>query len=625
MANINFIGVTPLRGSPSKIIPMRGLTPTPNTNVAAARLGRDSAPPAGGGIGYTLRASKGGFLSSVGVQPVPATQAQAASPAKDTLLRSALLGLLLFVVTALVYAPVHNHPFASIDDPKYVTQNPHIQEGLTASAVFWAFTHGYAGNWHPLTWVSHALDISLFGLDPAWPHDENVFLHALNAVLLFWVVKRATGYTWRSLMVAALFALHPLNVESVAWVAERKTMLSTLFCLLALGAYRWYAARPGVVRYLTVTALFVLGLMCKPQIIMLPLVFLLWDYWPLGRLALGKAPAPAALPQKSFWWLVKEKLPLFFICLLDAGVTLIAQHVTGGPQPWRLSLRIENAIVSYARYIGKAFWPTRLALYYPHPGATLRWWQVAGALVVLLLITALALWARRRRYLMVGWLWFLIMLVPMIGLVQADVQGMADRYAYLPFVGLFLMVCWGAADWAAARRQPGALLPAISIAALAALTLVTHHQIGYWADDLSLWSHSAQVTTRNWKAELMWGAALDADRQPDKAVEHYFKASAIEIHDPFIELNIAHYEHTHGNFPLALEYYKRAMADAWNSEQRAGTLRDMAILYRQIGQPATAEECLRQINSLPQRTVNWQGAWWQQIIPQIKQWFHSTS
>ena len=565
-------------------------------------------------------------MASVGVQPESALQSKGNFLTSDSVLRSAVLTVLLLVVTIAVYAPVHNHPFANLDDPKYVTENPHIQDGLTLDAVFWSFTHGYAGNYHPLTWISHAADVQMFGMEPAGHHDVNVLLHALNAVLLFWVLKRATGYTWRSLMVAALFALHPLNVESVAWIAERKTVLSSLFCLLALGAYRWYVGKPGKLRYAVMTALFLLGLASKPQIIMLPLVLLLWDFWPLGRMFAGQPGAPVAnaLPAKSLRWLITEKIPLFFICLMDASVTLIAQHVAGESQPWPLWARLENAVVSYTRYIRKAFWPTNLALYYPHPGGTLHFWQWGGACVVLLLITAWVWRARRHRYLVVGWLWFLIMLVPMIGLVQADVQGMADRYAYLSFVGLFIMICWGVADWAAEARAPKALLPAVSIAALAALTLVTHHQLGLWSDDLLLWSHSAQVTTGNWKAELNWGSVLDARGQHDAAVEHYLKASQWERHDPFIETAIANYAHSHGNFPMALEYYNRALADAWNSDQRTMTLKNMAAVYRLMGNYAKADDCLDQIRSLPKRKVNWQGAWWQQILPAVEQWLHGS-
>ena len=568
-------------------------------------------------------------MASVGVK------AQAVIPSRgnffstDSPARTAFLGLLLAIATVAIYSPVHTHPFFDLDDPKYVTQNPHIQDGLTPSTVAWAFTHGYAGNWHPLTWVSHAFDIQVFGMDPEGHHDENVLLHALDAVLLFWVLKRATGYAGRSFMVAALFAIHPLNVESVAWIAERKTMLSTLFCLLALGAYRWYVSKPGIGRYIVVAGLFVLGLMCKPQIIMLPLVLLLWDYWPLQRMfgddRQWSAGTVEAIPAKGFWWLVREKMPLFFICLVDAAVTLVAQHVAGAAQPYSLWIRTENAIVSYARYVQKALWPSNLALYYPHPGRTLHWWQVGGAFLLLLIITTLSVRARRHRYLIVGWLWFLIMLVPMIGLVQVDAQGMADRYAYVSFVGLFLMICWGVADWAAGRRMPKALLPAASVAALLALSVVTYRQIGYWSSDVSLWAHSAEVTSGNWKAEYWLGTALDADGQHQAASRYYLRAAAINPFDPFINLNIAMYEHQRGNLIVAIEYYKKVLPGAWNSEQRAMALTNMASAYRGLGDTVSADQCMATIKTLPQRTVDWQGAWWKNIIPMIREYFHHAS
>ncbi len=242
-------------------------------------------------------------MASIGAQTQVADQPQTNFFSRDSVARTVILSLLLAIATIAIYSPVNSHPFSNIDDPKYVVDNPHIKDGLTLSTAVWALTHGYAANWHPLTWMSHAIDIQLFGFDPAGHHDENVVLHAIDALLLFLVLKRATGYTWRSFMVAALFALHPMNVESVAWVAERKTMLSTLFCLLALGAYQWYATKPGVLRYVVMAGLFVLGLMSKPQIIMLPLVLLLWDYWPLQRMfADDRQPFPPgieAIPPRS--------------------------------------------------------------------------------------------------------------------------------------------------------------------------------------------------------------------------------------------------------------------------------------------------------------------------------------
>jgi tetratricopeptide (TPR) repeat protein len=569
-------------------------------------------------------------VASVGVKALAATASRSDSWSGESLARAAALGLLLAIATIAVYSPVHDYPFTNIDDPKYVTQNPYIQHGLTPSAVLWAFTHGYALNWHPLTWVSHALDIQLFGLDPAGHHEENVLFHALDALLLFWVFKRATGYEGRSFMVAALFALHPLNVESVVWIAERKSVLSMLFFVLALGAYRWYVVKPGIGRYLAVAGLFVLGLMCKPQIIMFPLVLLLWDYWPLQRmLADDRRPCAGSaelIPARSFWWLVKEKLPLLFICLVDAAVTLVAQHaVVMGRQPVTLPMRIENAIYSYARYLGKAFWPSSLGLCYPHPGKWLHWWQVGGALLLLLAITALAVRARRHRYLIVGWLWFLIMLVPMIGLIQVGEQGMADRYAYASFVGLFLMVCWGVADWAAERHLPKPLLPAACVAALLALTAVTYRQIGYWSDNVTLWAHSAEVSSGNWEAERLEGDALEADGQHERAVQHYFRAAAINPADPLSNLDIALYEHSHGRLAIAIEYYKKMLPEAWNSDQQTLALTNMADAYRRLGDTASADQCLAKVKTLPQKTVDWQGAWWKQIIPIIRERLHGSA
>ena len=371
----------------------------------------------------------------------------------------------------------------------------------------WALTSYYASNWHPLTWISHALDSSSSSTNPAGMHDENVVLHMINVVLLFWVLWKATGYAGRSLMVAALFALHPINVESVAWIAERKTMLSMLFFLLALGAYRWYACRPRVGRYIVVALLFVLGLMSKPQMITLPFVLLLWDYWPLRRLRLGteqSASGPETdIPTRSVYALVKEKIPLFVICLVDSYLTMKAQRV-GHPQywPYTFPVRLENAIVSYARYVQKMFWPSGLAPMYPHPGNSIKLWQVSLALVFLLAVTALVAVCWRRRYLTVGWLWFLGTMVPMVGLMQVGRQSMADRYAYVPLLGLFIMLCWGVADWAQARHLPAALLPAVSVTVLATLAVLTYRQVGYWANDLTIWSHTVQVTDRNWFAEI---------------------------------------------------------------------------------------------------------------------------
>ncbi len=512
-----------------------------------------------------------------------------------------LLGLLLVVASLALYYPVNNHPFLNYDDDLYVVYNPHVHDGLQWATVEWAFTSFDASNWHPVTWLSHALDYQLFQQNAAGHHDVNLLLHVLNVLLLFWVLQQATGFVGRSAMAAALFAVHPINVESVAWIAERKNLLSMMFFLLALGAYRRYTSNPRFGRYLIVALLFALGLMAKPQVITLPLVLLLWDYWPLGRMFAADRPAAVetALPARRFSWLVLEKLPLLALSAASAVVTVKAQHEAGamsGPQWQPFPIRIENAIVSYARYIGKALWPSRLSLLYPHPGSSLRVWQVIMALLLLLAITALAVAARhRRRYLLVGWLWFLGTLVPMIGLVQVGVQAMADRYAYLPFVGLFIMICWTVADWASQWRVPIAWQACASVAALLALIVVAHRQLSYWGDNVTLWSHvvtleseALQTSPDNWVAENNLGHAWLNIGKEEQAIQHFRAAVAINPSDPDSNLNIGAYEQGHKDVIGAIEQYKKVIAMTQNTVKlnaptREQAFRNMGLAYRELG------------------------------------------
>ena len=536
-------------------------------------------------------------MVSVGVQPPEQFQSQprkrlATSPGTWIL----ALGALLLMATLAVYFPVHRHPFVNLDDDIYVTDNGQIHSGLNSATLKWAFTTYYAFNWHPLTWISHALDCQLFQLDPAGPHEVNVMLHLINIVLLFWMLWRATGYPGRSLMVAALFALHPLNVESVAWIAERKTMLSMLFFLLALGAYRGYAREPRFGRYSVVALLFALGLMAKPQVITLPCVFLLWDYWPLGRLRLGPQPSDssseAGIPPRTFSQLVAEKIPLFMLSLISAYLTMRAQRV-GRPHNWPFTfwVRLENAIVSYARYLQKAFWPSGLAPMYLHPGDTIQVWRVFVSLVVLVAVTALVAVGWRRRYLTVGWLWFLGTMVPMIGLMQVGRQAMADRYAYLPFLGLFIMLCWGVSDWAQAKHLPTALLPAVSIVVLASLAMVAYRQVGYWSDNVTLWSHTLQVTDGNWFAEYHLGDALRKNGQQVEAVQHFFNALAINPTNAESNLGVALYEHQSGNLQLAVDYYKRVLAKTDDDPLRYKVLMNLGSVYKNLGERGLSQQC----------------------------------
>jgi protein O-mannosyl-transferase len=429
-----------------------------------------------------------------------------------------VLCFVLAAATIALYSPAIGNPFVHWDDDVYVTANSHIQRGLAWDTIRYAFTSSEVGHWHPLTWFSHALDCQLFALNPAGHHFDSVLIHTLNVVLLFLLLTWATKRTGPSLLVAALFAVHPLNVESVAWVAERKNVLSTLFFLLSLAAYGWYARRPDWRRYLLVAVLFAAGLMGKPMVITLPFVLLLLDYWPLHRVS-GTAPAATSAPQVAFSRLMLEKIPLLLISVLSAVVTLMAQRhgqAVGGLHKFPLGQRIEAAIVSYGLYLWKMFWPARLAALYPHPANWLPLWQATLCALILAAVTALAVIFRRKGYLLVGWLWFLGTLIPVIGLVQVVGEGyVADRYTYVPAIGIFVMTVWGLDDLAAARNA-GTLwrvLPAMC--ALTALGFVTHRQIGYWDSDYDLWSHALAVTEMNPFAQ---NSLADALTNPDRAM-----------------------------------------------------------------------------------------------------------
>lgn len=513
-----------------------------------------------------------------------------------------ILALVLVIATIALYYPVSHHPFVNYDDDVYVTENAHVQSGLNWDTVKWAFTTYEFVNWHPLTWISHALDYQMFQLDPGGHHETSVALHVLNTLLLFWVLLRATGSPGPSLVVAALFALHPINVESVAWISERKNLLSTLFFLLALGAYRWYAREPRVTRYAAVAALFALGLMAKPQIITFPFVLLLWDYWPLQRMFADRTEPSgnlAPIPAKTSSWLILEKLPLFAICLASAVITLRAERTGGtlsGIYFHPFPVRLQNAILSYVRYLGKAFWPSGLALYYPYPsGDSLALWRVIAASGFLLAVTALVIAGRRRRYLLVGWLWFLGTLGPMMGLKQIGIQAMADRYAYLSFIGLFIMVCWGIAEWTRQRHISSPNLAAFSVVALLALAIMTRRQVSYWDDNVKLWSHAVGVTTNNYVAEDHLGGALLADGQLEAAMPHFYRAVAINPDDPDSNLNIGGYEQRQRNFAQAIAQYNkviRATQDSvvLNAVVRAKAFDNMGYAYRELGDLPHARE-----------------------------------
>ncbi|MEO6196456.1 MAG: hypothetical protein ABIS20_25835 [Thermoanaerobaculia bacterium] len=428
-----------------------------------------------------------------------------------------LLGAALALLTLAAYLPALHNGFVNLDDGLYVTGNPQVQKGITRASAAWALTANVANNWHPLTLLSHQLDCQLFGLDPAGHHATSLLLHLANTLLLFAVLRGMTGAVWRSAAVAALFAVHPAHVESVAWVAERKDVLSALFWILAMAAWTSYARRPSPGRYLLVALMMLLGLMAKPMVVTLPFALLLLDVWPLERRGLG--------------WkrLIAEKLPLLALSAAASLVTLRYQRTSLAPLdlvPW--SVRLANAAVAYASYLGKLLLPRNLAVFYPIPLA-IPAWQVAAATALLAALTALATWkARRAPWLLVGWLWFLGTLVPVIGLVQVGRQAMADRYTYLPSIGLFVAIVWGIA-WgiAALARERRAILATASAAAILALAVGTWKQAGTWHDSVALYRHALAVTRGNYVAHVGLAKALTAERNLEGAEEEYRAALAL--------------------------------------------------------------------------------------------------
>lgn len=507
---------------------------------------------------------------------------------------SVLFCLLLIAIVLACYSSVTHNAFLNYDDDEYILKNPHVRAGLTWETVKWAFTTYDQANWHPLTWLSHALDCELFGFNPAGHHSVNVLLHAANVVLLFLLLQSATGFRWRSLVVAALFALHPLNVESVAWAAERKNVLSMMFLLLALYAYVWYARHPGLRRYAAVAFFFALGLLSKPQVITFPFLVCLWDYWPLYRIGAPATEPTTNSPRLSSGWLLLEKVPLLLLSAASAVLTMKAQKAGGAIQSlsqYSPLLRLETAITAYVSYLEKAFWPSKLVALYPHPTVLYPVWQVGAAAVLLVLISALVLRARDRRYLAVGWFWFLGSLVPMIGLVQVGAQAMADRYTYLPLIGLFLMLTWLTADWTKAHRVSVRWLAIPTFTSLLVLGSLTYRQVSYWHDIPSFWLRTLALTHNNYVAHDTLGQFLASQGRTEEAALHFRAALAIRPDDLPANLNLGTYEHGRGNLPAAIARYQIVASYAGDVGLRATAYGNLGSAYRQMGELAKAKQC----------------------------------
>jgi Tfp pilus assembly protein PilF len=480
-------------------------------------------------------------------------------------------------MTFAIYAQVIGHQFITLDDPTYIQENPMVNRGITGAGIAWAFTTFDATNWHPLTWISHMIDCQLFGTNAGRHLLVNALIHVANTLLIFWLLFRTTHARWPSAMVAALFALHPLHVESVAWASERKDTLSTFFGLLSLIAYVRYTEAPSIRRYAWVAITFALGLLAKPMLVTWPFVMLLLDYWPLDRMSglrsdvKGRKPNISGQPARRSvgggGWsvvlgLVVEKIPLFALAAASAMMTLIAQSRGGAVRTLAhepVTLRLSNALVSYAKYLLLTFWPNDLAVYYPFAGIAA--WQIIGAAFLLIGITALCFFQSRKHsgYLIVGWLWFLGTLVPVIGLVQVGGQIMADRYFYIPSIGLFIALVFGLADIARRWRVAPALSAGIAGAILLVLATLTNAQIQRWRDSFTLFEHTLAVTPPNLRIEYNLGVAFGASDRYDEAAAHFAKALQIDpnFYDGLVLMGVTRAHQ--GRLPEAIEYFQAAI------------------------------------------------------------------
>ena len=465
------------------------------------------------------------------------------------------LWICLFLAVAIlaIYWPVGGYEFIGYDDPQYVVDNDPVRKGLTPEGFQWAFASMHASNWHPITWLSHMLDVQLYGMNAGAHHLTNVLFHTFNSMLLFLLLHRMTGAMWRSAMVAALFAVHPLHVESVAWISERKDVLSAFFGFLTLLAYAEYVKRPGWMRYGAALLMFALGLMSKPMVVTLPFLMLLLDYWPLNRYAEEGC-------FRRFAALIKEKLPFFALSAASCVVTMIAQGRGGtvaSLEVCSFGIRLTNALLAYVAYLGKMIWPINLALLYPHPGMR-PMWQVIGAVLGIIGISSAAfLWARRRPWFGVGWLWYLGTLVPVIGLVQVGSQAMADRYAYTPLIGIYIVLVWSFYEVFDRWLKPTLALAGIVVTAV--LILIAGHQVRYWENNIALFSHTLDVTRSNGAIHNNMGLALVRVGRTKEAIDHYSEAIRINKNDFKAHNNLGLALAGIGRIDEAIHHYSEAI------------------------------------------------------------------
>ena len=487
--------------------------------------------------------------------------------------RDALMCLLLAIGTGLIFSPVVNYDFIYLDDPTYVTNNDQVMAGMTVDGVRWAFTTRLAGNWHPLTWLSHMLDCELFEINPGGHHLTNLLIHSVNTGLLFFLLHAMTGAFWRSGFVAAAFGIHPLRIESVAWISERKDVLSVLFFLLTVAAYIHYTRRYSVPRYLLMIVTFALGLMSKPMLVTLPCVLLLLDWWPLRRVRFGAwnqvVDHDAGTSEKhrsrtrSVHDLIWEKSPLLLLSGASCIITFVVQQSGGAVaslEQMPLRIRLANAAVTYVSYIVKTIWPFPMAVLYPHPGSSLPIWLAIVALLLLLAISVCAIRvAQKHEYLLVGWLWYLGTLVPVIGLVQIGRQAMADRYTYLPSIGLFIMIAWGSAD-VFGRLGLRRAIPALTASVAIGLMMIgTCIHLPKWKDSSRLFLHALEVTKNNYVIHNNYGGYLYDHRRFEEAATHVRQSLRIKPSHASAQANLGHIYWQQGKTGQAMDAWQKVL------------------------------------------------------------------
>jgi tetratricopeptide (TPR) repeat protein len=481
--------------------------------------------------------------------------------------------IFLLVSTLAVYSQVQDHDFINYDDPDYVTENLNVKAGLTSESVYWAFTTFHFANWHPVTWLSHMLDYQLYGSNPKGHHLTNLLFHIASSLLLFIVLLRMTGAIWQSGFVAALFALHPFNVESVAWVAERKNVLSTFFWFLTMWAYVDYVEKPSIKRYGLVALFFALGLMSKPMLITLPFVLLMMDYWPLRRLEFDQEKindenAGRYIDKRlNIWRLVREKIPLFLLAAGSSIATFLVQKGGGALQDMEvnlLSTRLTNAMVSYLEYLKKTVWPEALVVFYPHPGNTLAVWKGMLCGIILVGITTVFIkYIRRAPYLVFGWFWFLGTLVPVIQIVQTGYHGMADRYAYVPLIGIFIIVAWGLPELLAKYRYKERVLVLLTGIYIPILMVLTWNQVSHWKNSISIFKHTISVTETEQPYFAIThnnlGIALVAEGKTKEAISHYKKAIKLMPEHAQAHTNLGIPLYMEGEKEESIYYFRKAI------------------------------------------------------------------